>query len=159
MGGAGCHHGFDIGVCDVGESAEGPVLADLAEPPQAPALGGLAVRFPDQGVEGRALLAAVVFVGGDGGGLGGVVFGLDALADGAEAVAGGAEVGGEGGGDVAPDAGGELAASAVGGYADLEGAVGVCGEEGEGAEGWGVDDVDGDAVAFAVGGYVEAWRG
>lgn len=88
-----------------------------------------------------------------------MVFGLDALPDGAEAVAGGAEVGGEGGGDVAPDARGELAAFAVGCYADLEGAVGVCGEEGEGAERWGVDDIDGDAVAFAVGGDVEAWGG
>ena len=89
----------------------------------------------------------------------GVVFGLDALPYAAEALAGGAEVGGEGGGDFATDARGELAAFAVGCYADLEGAVGVRGEEGEGAEGGGVDDVDGDAVAFAVGGDVEAWGG
>lgn len=80
----------------------------------------------------------------------GVVFGLDALSDSAETLAGCAEVGGEGGGDFAADARGELAAFAVGCYADLEGAVGVCGKEGEGAEGGGVDDVDGDAGAFAV---------
>jgi hypothetical protein len=89
----------------------------------------------------------------------GLVFGLYALPYRTEALAGCAEVGGEGGGDVAPDAGGEFAPFAVGGYADLEGAVGVCGEEGEGAEGGGVDDVDGDAVAFAVCGDVEAWGG
>lgn len=86
----------------------------------------------------------------------GLVLGLYALPYRAETLAGCAEVRGEGRGDVATDAGGELAAFAVGGYSDLEGAVGVCGEEGEGAEGGGVDDINGDAVAFAVGGDVEA---
>lgn len=46
---------------------------------------------------------------------------------------------------VATDARGQLAAAAVGGDADLEGSIGVGGQEGEGAEVGGIDDVDGDA--------------
>ena len=56
----------------------------------------------------------------------GVVFSLDALPYAPQTLACRAEVVGEGGGDFATDARGELAALAVGCYADLEGAVGVC---------------------------------
>jgi hypothetical protein len=83
--------------------------------------------------------------------VGQAVFLLDAPARLAQTCAGGAEVAGQGGGDVPTDPGGELASAAVCGDADLQRAVGVGGEEGEGAELGGVDDVDGDAMAFAEG--------
>ncbi|KFY06483.1 hypothetical protein V492_08026 [Pseudogymnoascus sp. VKM F-4246] len=119
----------------------GPVLAYLTQPSHPPPLRSLAILFPHQLIEVRALSRALLPVVrtsisisiSELGFVRGVVFGLDALAYAAEAVAGGAEVGGKGGGDFAADAGGEFAAFAVGCYPDLEGAVGVRGEEGEGA--------------------------
>lgn len=55
----------------------------------------------------------------------------------------------EGRGYLAPDSRGEFAAAAVGRYADLEGAVGMCAEETECAEGGGVGHVNRDAVSAA----------
>lgn len=58
-------------------------------------------------------------------------------------------MGRQGGGDLAADAAGELASPAVGGYADLEGSIGISREEGEGAEVGSVDNVDGYTIALA----------
>lgn len=44
------------------------------------------------------------------------------------------------------DVGSEFVVLIVGCYVDLEGVIGVGGEEGEGVEGGGVDDVDGNVV-------------
>ncbi len=68
---------------------------------------------------------------------------------------GGAKIRGEGRGDFTADAGGEFAAVVGSGETDLEGAVGVGGEEGEGAESGGVDDVEGDAEGVAEVGDVD----
>ncbi|KAJ6446842.1 hypothetical protein O9K51_01615 [Purpureocillium lavendulum] len=139
----------DVLVGDGGELPQGPVLADLAEPADAPVAD---VLLGDEPVEAGALVERVVEVAESEGRVvaATVVVGvLDAAADLAEAGAGGAEPLGQGGGDLAPDARGELAAAAVCGDADLERAVGVDGEEGKGAEVRRVDDVDGDAVAAA----------
>lgn len=128
MGAVRLKNGIDVIVGDGGEALEGPVLAHLAEPAHAPRLDGVEVRFGHELVEGGRLVDRVV-------GLVGLrrelVFLLDAPADVAEAGAGGAEVRGQEGGDLAADAGGELAAAAVGGDADLEGAVRVGGQDGE----------------------------
>jgi len=59
--------------------------------------------------------------------------------------------------DFATDAGGELAAFAVRRDADLEGAVGVCGEEGECAEVRRVDYIDRDSVSLADTGDQDAY--
>lgn len=140
---------MDVVVGDGGELLQGPVLADLAEPAHPPVAPGIVLRG-DELVEQRALVDGVVEVTE----AAPLVVLLDAPPGLAETMARGAEVGWQRGGDFAADAGGELAAAAVCGDADLEGAVGVDGEEGEGAEMGGIDDVDGDAVALAEGGDV-----
>jgi hypothetical protein len=53
---------------------------------------------------------------------------------------------GKGRGDFPSDTRGEFTASAISRYANLERAVCVCGEEGEGAEGGGVCDIHWDAI-------------
>ena len=86
-----------------------------------------------------------------------MVFFLDSSADGTKSFTSLSQGWGEGGGNFATDSRGEFAASAVGGYADLEGAVGVCGEEGEGTESRGVGDVYGNAASSAEGRNVCAY--
>ncbi|GJC97649.1 hypothetical protein ColKHC_06475 [Colletotrichum higginsianum] len=142
--------GLDVVVVDGGKALQGPVLADLAQPPHAPVLGGVEVGVGDELVEGRGLVERVVDVG-----VVGLrrraVLGLDAPAHVAQPRAGGAEVRRQRGGDLAADAGGELAAPPVGRDADLQRAVGVRRQQREGAQLRRVDDVDGDAVPAAQG--------
>lgn len=153
--GVGLEQAMDVFVADGGELLQGPVLADLAEPAYPPVAR---IFLRDELVEQCALVHGVVQLAesrGAGQSVGSIVL-LDALPCLAEAAACGSQVGRQGGGDLATDARGELAAAAVGGDANLERAVAVGGEEGEGAEIGGVDDVDGDAVALAQRGDVGA---
>lgn len=153
--GVGVEQAMDVVVADGGELLQGPVLADLAEPADPPVAR---IFLRDELVEQRALVNGVVQLSerrGTGQPVCAVVL-LDAPPCLAEAIAGGSQVGRQGGGDFPTDARGELAAAAVCGDADLERAVAVGGEQGEGAEMGGVDDVDGDAIALAESGDVRA---
>lgn len=147
---------MDIVVADRGELLQGPVLADLAEPADPPVAR---ILLRDELVEQRALVNGVVELSkrcGAGQAVCSVVL-LDAPPCLAEAITCSSQVGWQRGGDFAADARGKLAAAAVCGDADLERAVVVGGEEGEGAEMGGVDDVDGDAAALAERGDVRGW--
>ena len=131
---------------DSGELIERPVLADLAQPSHAARLLRARIRGKDEVVETRGLLQGFVFICEGGG--------LELAAVAAKVCAACAEIGWEGGGDLAFYASGEFTTVARGGDANLERAVRVGGEEGEGAEGGCVDYIDGDAKAPAERGDV-----
>lgn len=108
--GVGLEDGLDVVVADAGESAQRPILADLAQPAHPSRLGLVLGALDDEAVEVCALAALLLEVAAGEGRLL-----LDSSADLTQSGACGAEVCREGGGDLAADARGELAPAAVGG--------------------------------------------
>lgn len=157
--------GGDVGFGYRGQSAQGPVFADLGEPADTAGFGRIGIGFADELVEGRSLGrgVGVVVVQGAGAGAGAGVFDLviiiffpDSLAYGAETLYGFAKLRGKRCGDFSSNAGGQFTAIARRGDADLERPVGVGGEEGEGTKVWGIGHVYWDSESFTQGRYVSA---
>ena len=130
----------DVVVREARDAVQRPVLADLRQPPHAPALLLLSVVGYHQLVEVVRLagifvaVAAVAAVSGLRVFSLAPVLGANAPPQRAQASHAMADARGEQCGDLAPYARGHLAPAARGGDADVEGPVGVHGEEREGRE-------------------------